>query len=208
MQFSEAAGSIIILSGFQTWNFIRKRLQDRCLPLNIAKFLRTSIWRTYANDCFWIILWKRPSVSPSVVRLFAVAIICLDWIFLNTRIQRRRKNISYNKGHHFMFTQNIKQTLIIDNHKLTNGKGTEKSGKHCPHKQLSLEKRFIGFTKYLAISSLLTEICKKWSKIFITSTFHLKITPNSYSLPFFWGQYTAQKMKLSIKDFFKKCDQN
>ena len=84
-----------------------------------------------------------------------------------------------------MSTQNIKQTLIINNRKLTNGKGTKKSRKHCPHKQLSLEKKFIGFTKYLAISSLLTEIFKKWSKIFITSIFHLKITPNSYSLPGF-----------------------
>ena len=31
------------VAGFQAWNLIKKRLQHRCLPVNIAKFLRTPI---------------------------------------------------------------------------------------------------------------------------------------------------------------------
>ena len=31
------------VSGLQAWSFIKKRLQHRCVPVNIAKFLRTPI---------------------------------------------------------------------------------------------------------------------------------------------------------------------
>ena len=37
-------------------NFIKKKLQHRCVPVNTAKFLKTLIWRTSATDCFC----KRP----------------------------------------------------------------------------------------------------------------------------------------------------
>ena len=36
------------VAGLQTSNFIKKRLQYRCFPVNFTKFLGTSI-----NDCFW-----------------------------------------------------------------------------------------------------------------------------------------------------------
>ena len=34
-------------------NFIKKRLQHRCFPVNIGKFLRTPILNTSAYGCFW-----------------------------------------------------------------------------------------------------------------------------------------------------------
>ena len=30
------------ISGFQAWNFIEKRLQHRCFPVNVTKLLRTA----------------------------------------------------------------------------------------------------------------------------------------------------------------------
>ena len=43
------------VAGLQACNFMKKRLQHSCFPMNIVKFLRTFIWRTYANYCFWAI---------------------------------------------------------------------------------------------------------------------------------------------------------
>ena len=35
------------------FHFIKKRLQDRCFPVNIAKFLRTTILNNIRDGCFW-----------------------------------------------------------------------------------------------------------------------------------------------------------
>ena len=40
------------VAGFQVCNFIKKILQHRCFPVNIAKFLRAPIWKTFTNGCF------------------------------------------------------------------------------------------------------------------------------------------------------------
>ena len=32
--------------GLQIWNFIRKRIRNKCFPVNITKFLRTVFYRT------------------------------------------------------------------------------------------------------------------------------------------------------------------
>ena len=56
--------SLLIIKNFV--NFIKNRLQHGCFPVNIVKFLRTSILRTFADCCFceyfWFILvhfqWK------------------------------------------------------------------------------------------------------------------------------------------------------
>ena len=34
-------------------NFIKMRLQHRCFPVNIGKFLKNLFWRTSAQACFW-----------------------------------------------------------------------------------------------------------------------------------------------------------
>ena len=34
-------------------NFIKKRFQHRCFPVNIVKFLKHLFWRTIAYGCFW-----------------------------------------------------------------------------------------------------------------------------------------------------------
>ena len=36
------------VAGLSACNFIKKKLEHRCFPMNFAKFLRTS-----ANDCFY-----------------------------------------------------------------------------------------------------------------------------------------------------------
>ena len=43
----------IFTGKLQTWNFIKKRPQHGCFPLNIAKFLRTPIYKTSPIGCFW-----------------------------------------------------------------------------------------------------------------------------------------------------------
>ena len=40
------------VSGRQTCNFLKKRLQHRCFPVNFAKFLRTLFYRTLSYNCF------------------------------------------------------------------------------------------------------------------------------------------------------------
>ena len=40
------------VAGFQSFNFIREKFKHRCFPMNIAKFLRTPIWKTSTNGCF------------------------------------------------------------------------------------------------------------------------------------------------------------
>ena len=36
---------------------VKKRLQHRCFPVNIAKILRTPVWRRPSNDCFCFVLF-------------------------------------------------------------------------------------------------------------------------------------------------------
>ena len=40
-------------SPFNFYHFIKKRLQHRCLPMNIMKFLERAIWGTSVYGCFW-----------------------------------------------------------------------------------------------------------------------------------------------------------
>ena len=42
------------VAGLQACMFIKKRLQHKCFPVNIAKFLRTPILKYICNDCFYI----------------------------------------------------------------------------------------------------------------------------------------------------------
>ena len=57
---------VLIYVGFQAWNFIKKRLQQRCFPFNIAKFLKIAF--------FCGTLWWLPLFFYS---------ICFDkWLFL------------------------------------------------------------------------------------------------------------------------------
>ena len=37
-------------------NLIKKGLQHWCFPVNMTKFLRTTIWRTASNGCFWLMI--------------------------------------------------------------------------------------------------------------------------------------------------------
>ena len=48
---------LIKLQAFQTYNFIKMRLQHRCLPVNIAQFLRTAF---FFGEHLWP--WKKQQV--------------------------------------------------------------------------------------------------------------------------------------------------
>ena len=55
-----------IVAGLQACNFITKRLHNRCLPVNIAKFFKTSVLK---DICEWLLLnfinskWKMKHLS-------------------------------------------------------------------------------------------------------------------------------------------------
>ena len=40
------------VAGLKAYNFIKKRPEHRCFPVNIAKFLIPLIRKTTVNDCF------------------------------------------------------------------------------------------------------------------------------------------------------------
>ena len=40
------------VAGLQACNFIQKRLQHKCFPVNITNFLEHPFWKTSANNCF------------------------------------------------------------------------------------------------------------------------------------------------------------
>ena len=50
------------VAGFEACNFINKRLQHRCFPMNIAKFLKTPILK---NIIEWLLLQKELGSSSS-----------------------------------------------------------------------------------------------------------------------------------------------
>ena len=58
----------------KTCNSIKKRLQHMCcFPVNFAKFLRTLLYRTLPDDCFWIfsfILLLLPPYEPIKTSFF------------------------------------------------------------------------------------------------------------------------------------------
>ena len=46
--------SVLVSDGLKACDFIKKRLQDRCFPVSIVKFLRTPILK---NICEWLFLF-------------------------------------------------------------------------------------------------------------------------------------------------------
>ena len=51
-------------SGLKAWNFIKKRLQHGCFPLNIAKFLRTPILKNICERLlFYLLLSPIPQLK-------------------------------------------------------------------------------------------------------------------------------------------------
>ena len=52
-QFAIFAGKHLCWSLFLI-NFVKRRLQHRCFPVNIAKFLRTAFWWNTSGGCFYM----------------------------------------------------------------------------------------------------------------------------------------------------------
>ena len=50
----------------QACNFIKKRIQHRCFPVNIANFSRTFFWGTSGNDCFQTLQHKFNIRNPNL----------------------------------------------------------------------------------------------------------------------------------------------
>ena len=48
-------------------NFIKKKIQHRCFPVNIVKVLRTAFVKNTSGDCFCVSLWlvSRPCTNTS-----------------------------------------------------------------------------------------------------------------------------------------------
>ena len=55
------------VAGLKVCSFIKKRLQHRCFPVNIAKFLRTPILK---NICKWLPLKLIKIPSSKVIKFF------------------------------------------------------------------------------------------------------------------------------------------
>ena len=49
----------------EAWNVIKKRLQHRCFPVNIAKFLRTVFFIEYLR---WLLLKILKSISGKILQ--------------------------------------------------------------------------------------------------------------------------------------------
>ena len=45
--------------GHQACSFIRKKLQHKCFPVNVAKFLRTPFYRASVNGCLNVFLHEK-----------------------------------------------------------------------------------------------------------------------------------------------------
>ena len=54
------------VAGLQACNFIKKRLQHKCFPKNIAKFLRTTILKNICEQLL-LVLVKSRLVSPEIL---------------------------------------------------------------------------------------------------------------------------------------------
>ena len=46
------------VADLQACNFLKKRLQNRCFPVNIAKFLRAPFLQNTSGCCFWTVKGK------------------------------------------------------------------------------------------------------------------------------------------------------
>ena len=94
------------------FNFIEKRLQHRCFPVNIGKFVKNLFWRTSPYACFWrdfrkwlirtfilkrrfqnhpdfVILQKYQSLSNLLELFSATCCLCI----LQTQLTRRNASI-------------------------------------------------------------------------------------------------------------------
>ena len=76
-----------LMNGLEACNFIKKRLQLRCFPLNFAKFLRTPILK---NICEWVLLrFLKPtschqslSIPPGNIKKWGFRYF--QWVYKNT----------------------------------------------------------------------------------------------------------------------------
>ena len=62
------------VAGLQVWIFIKKRLQHRYFPVNIAKFLRAPVLK-YICERLLLYFWN-PNYKQETLCLVAIAMIC------------------------------------------------------------------------------------------------------------------------------------
>ena len=74
------------VAGLHTSNFIKKRLQNRCFPMNIAKFSRTPILK---NICEGLLLTVSLRISLTLFEWWYYSVVSLDFQFISeTALQR------------------------------------------------------------------------------------------------------------------------
>ena len=96
------------VGGFQGCNFIKKRLQSRCFPVNVAKFLRTAtlFWRNSANDYFC-------AEHKKSFTLISKENLCLIFSFKYTTAALNRKLLSYFVFSAHKVAENLQPKIIL-----------------------------------------------------------------------------------------------
>ena len=84
------------IGGLQAWNFIAKRLQHRCFPVNIAKSLRTTFLQ---NNSGWLVLKDE---SENIFR----------W-WLTYSLQEEHRNSYFEKHLSVLLTVNRKRNVDV-----------------------------------------------------------------------------------------------
>ena len=62
------------VEGFQACNFIKKILQHSYFPVNIVKFLRISIWKISADECFSKVAGLKAFIKTCIFLYFPVTL--------------------------------------------------------------------------------------------------------------------------------------
>ena len=83
-------------SGLQSWNFVKKRLQQRCFSVNIAKFLRGTCFEEYLWTAVWTFsTWANKRTSNESNRKWRRHL-------LKNKTKKTILKLSYNLGHNIL----------------------------------------------------------------------------------------------------------
>ena len=84
-----------------------KRLQHRCFPVNIAKFLRKPILQSICEDCFWFVKIVNQKTTAHTVNTFVHNKVCL--VIFQHIDERVKRAFIWKRYCNF-----ISQTYLVD----------------------------------------------------------------------------------------------
>ena len=97
-------------------NLLKKRLWQRCFPVNFGKFLRTRFLQKPPGDCFWISFWVTIVWHCIQYTLFSACISSIEkilflWYLLKIKILFYR---DYNiKSKSFWYSKILKYSIAL-----------------------------------------------------------------------------------------------